>query len=93
VDERQLKKLLAGLCISGLLAGASIAPTPTSAMGASGWGGGKSGAGSTESGSGWGATKPSAGGTQKEEKKSEKEKAGEQKPEEKPAPKPGGSGW
>jgi len=36
VDDRQLKKLLAGLCISGLLAGASIAPAPTSAMGASG---------------------------------------------------------
>ena len=35
VEEKHLKKLLAGLCISGLVAGASLIPVNSSALGAS----------------------------------------------------------
>ena len=36
VDERNLKKLLAGLCISSLVAGASLIPVNSSGQGSSG---------------------------------------------------------
>jgi radical SAM modification target selenobiotic family peptide len=36
VDEKHLKKLLAGLCISGLVAGASLIPVNSSGQGSSG---------------------------------------------------------
>ena len=47
MDSKELKKILAGLSIAGLLAGVNIPAAGFAAEGKSGWGGSKSGAGST----------------------------------------------
>lgn len=67
MDAKELKKILAGIGVVGLMAGGGIS-VPGSA-GASGWGGEKPSAVGTETkvvpGSGWGGTKHDAGSVTK----------------------------
>jgi len=83
MEKKKLKQILAGLGVAGLISAGGLT-TPGCATSASGWGGDKEGAGSTEKkveehvGSGWGGSKDSAGGAD-EEANGDKES--------------GGSGW
>lgn len=100
MKSKNLKKLLAGLGVAGLISAGGISLPGAHATG-SGWGA-NTGAGSTSeakkpAGSGWGGTKDSAGST--EECKEKDEKTGkcldEPQKEESPSPKqkPAKSGW
>ena len=105
MDAKELKKILAGIGVVGLLAGGGVS-VPGSA-GASGWGAEKPGAVGTEkkAGSGWGGTKTDAVGVEKhvDEAKAKagevvedaKAKAGEavDKAKSEMKKEPAGSGW
>lgn len=81
MDQKDLKKLLAGLSLTGLLTSAGLGICPPTAHGGSGWSGKDTSAGSAEieekkGGSGWSGKDEGAVGTdeEKEEKEAKKEK-------------------
>jgi radical SAM modification target selenobiotic family peptide len=99
MDEQQMKKFLAGLCLTGLLTGAGLTPANAQQGGQSGWSGQKPGAVRAPQ-TGWSGSTPGTVRTPQEQQKLDEEKAQQQKSQEEkskeqktPEQKPGQSGW
>jgi len=97
MDKKELKKLLAGIGIAGLISGGGVAATSGSAFGGSGWGAKDDSAVGTvkevkSGGSGWSGHTDSAVGAE-EEKENQAEEMHEDAEKKMPEKKAGSSGW